>query len=672
MVRSRMASMLSISVLLLLLLLLSWFTPISSHPLDPLTPAGIATVRRVILSSPLAASSASFAFHYVGLDEPDKAQVLSWLHRHPPRRALVLARADGETHELVVDVGLAALISDRVHRGAGFPILTLEEQAAAVSLPLSYPPFVESVRRRGVALADVVCSTFTKGWFGEAGRARRRLVVACFVAGETVNLYVRPIEGVTVLVDLDEMRIVEYRDRVAPPVPKAEGTDYRASTKNLPWSKPGAVLQPAGKGFQVDGHFIRWSNWEFHLSYDVRAGLIVSLASVHDAQKSTSRRVLYRGFVSELFVPYMDPVEEWYFRTFFDSGEYGFGLWASPLQPAADCPANAEYIDGYYAGQDGKPVKLPQVFCIFERNSGDVAWRHTEFGFPGQLIREVEPEVSLVVRMVAALGNYDYVTDWEFKASGSIKVVVSLTGILEVKGTNYTHADQIPAGLDPHGSLLAENTMAIYHDHFITYHLDLDIDGSNNTFVKSKLKPTRVTGGSVPRRSYWTVVREEAKTEADARVEMGSVPAELLVVNPNKKTKMGNAVGYRLISNSAPAASLLADDDYPETRAGYLKKQVWVTPYNKSEKWAAGLYVDNSRGDDTLEIWSQRNRAIENTDIVLWHTVGFHHIPYQEDFPVMPLLSGGFELRPSNFFESNPLMNSSATGQVYPNCTCIA
>ncbi|WOL15213.1 hypothetical protein Cni_G23994 [Canna indica] len=647
-----------------------------SHPLDPLSPSEISAVADVIKSSPLGASK-SLAFHYVGLDEPDKPELLAWAAAAaatppaPPRRAFVIARAERATHEIHVDIGTRSIVSDVVYRGAGFPTLTFTEQAAASALPLDYPPFVASVARRGLRLADVLCTTFSVGWFGAAETARRLLKVQCFLAGDTVNYYMRPLEGVTLVVDLDAMEIVEYEDRVEVPVPRAAGTDYRAKKQRPPFgpeTKPGIAVQPEGKGFEIDGHMIRWANWEFHLGYDVRAGTVISLASVKDSDKGIFRRVLYRGFLSELFVPYMDPSEEWYFKTFFDAGEFGFGLFGVSLKPTTDCPANAAFIDAYVAGPDGKPIILSNAVCVFERYAGDVSWRHTEYGFPNEVITETRSDVTLVVRTVAAVGNYDYVIDWEFKTSGSIKIEVSLTGILEAKATPYTHADQI-AG-DEHGTLLAANTIGVYHDHFVTFHLDVDVDGPDNSFVKSKLTTVRIADGSSPRRSYWTVEKETAKTEADGRVGVAEPPAELLVVNPRKKTKMGNAVGYRLISHGGTAGSLLVDDDYPQRRASYSKKQVYVTAYNKSEKWAAGLYADESRGDDNLAAWSQRNRAIANTDIVLWYTLGFHHVPCQEDFPLMPLLSGGFELRPANFFESNPLIKTKPMQRAHlPNCS---
>ncbi|CAJ1977224.1 unnamed protein product [Sphenostylis stenocarpa] len=644
------------------------------HPLDPLNPSEFKLVRGIVQKT-YEASPPSLTFQYIGLDEPDKALVLSWQSSNaktkaktlPPRRALVIARFKKHSLEITVDLSKRSIVSTKVYTGQGFPMMTFDEQDFVSALPFKYQPFIESVHKRGLNISHVVCTTASVGWYGEI-KSNRTLKLQCFYTQGSSNLFARPLQGITVVADLDERKIVEYFDRFNIPVPKAEGTEYVATKQKPPFGPTlmgAAFVQPNGPGFKIDGHSISWANWEFHVGYDIRAGPMISLASIYDLQQQRYRRVLYRGYISEFFVPYMDPTENWYFKTFLDSGEFGLGQSIVSLEPLADCPANAAYLDAYFAGEDGVPVKIGNAICVFEKYAGDIMWRHTELELHDE-IREVRPQVSLVVRSVSTVGNYDYIIDWEFKPSGSIKMGVGLTGILGMKGTSYTHVDQIKE--DAFGTLLADNTIGVHHDHYLTYHLDLDIDGEANSFVKTNLETVRVRDQSSPRKSYWTVVPETAKTEADARINLGLKASELAIVNPNKQTKAGNKMGYRLVPGTV-AHPLLLTDDYPQIRGAFTNYNVFVTPYNKSEKWAGGLYADQSRGEDTLAVWSLRNRCIENKDIVLWHTVGIHHVPCQEDYPIMPTLSGGFELRPTNFFERNPVLKSKRPKLVrFPKC----
>jgi primary-amine oxidase len=42
---------------------------------------------------------------------------------------------------------------------------------------------------------------------------------------------------------------------------------------------------------------------------------------------------------------------------------------------------------------------------------------------------------------------------------------------------------------------------------------------------------------------------------------------------------------------------------------------------------------------------------------VLWYTLGSHHIPRPEDWPVMPVERASLTLRPFGFFDANPALN---------------
>ena len=89
-------------------------------------------------------------------------------------------------------------------------------------------------------------------------------------------------------------------------------------------------------------------------------------------------------------------------------------------------------------------------------------------------------------------------------------------------------------------------------------------------------------------------------------------------------------------------------------RAAFMSRHLWVTPYQRDERYAAGDYPNQHPGGAGLPAYTSRNRSIENTDVVVWYTFGAHHIVRPENWPVMPVSMIGFHLKPVGFFDRNP------------------
>src|SRR5262249_39344304 len=89
-------------------------------------------------------------------------------------------------------------------------------------------------------------------------------------------------------------------------------------------------------------------------------------------------------------------------------------------------------------------------------------------------------------------------------------------------------------------------------------------------------------------------------------------------------------------------------------RAGSIDHDSWVTPCRYEERYAAGDYPTLSTAGQGLPSWTKTDRPIEQTDIVLWYTIGMHHMVRAEDWPVMPVLLHTFELPPFYFFDPDP------------------
>jgi len=623
----------------------------AKHPLDGLTAPEYWAVYEVMKASGHVDTNARYPF--IELREPPKEEVLAWKPGQAFRReAWVVVKQGPRTFEAIVDISGRKLVSWNAVEGVQ-PNLTDEEIHGVDEAVKANAEWQAAMRRRGIMdYETILCAGITPGYFGTPEEQGRRLQrVMCFDRRGVWEVFGRPIEGLWVVWDANEKKVLRVIDSGVAPVPHAPANfDVESVGPLREVPTPITVQQPLGPSFRLNGHEVSWQKWSFHFRIDRRLGLVIS--NVGYAEGDRLRSILYEGSLSEMFVPYMDPDEGWYARTFFDAGEFANGF-SSSLEPGADCPENAVYFEQNYANERGIPQRRPRAACLFEQYAGGFVWRHSG---DSNLV-ESRKQRDLVLRTIGTFGNYDYAFDWVFRQDGTIKVRTGATGLDEVKGVASRTAEEDPGGrADTYGRFVAENTVATDHDHFFSFRLDFDVDGTANSFVRDRITLKRLPVDS-PRKSVWVAEPEVAHVEQQAKLHMSMEQPEIWrVINPNVKGPLGYPVGYEIMPGEN-AMALLLPEDYPQRRAGFTDYQLWVTPYRRNERYAAGDYPMQSRGGEGLPTWTKANRGIENTDIVVWYTLGFHHVPHSEDWPVMPTVWHEFELRPYNFFSRNPALD---------------
>ena len=252
--------------------------------------------------------------------------------------------------------------------------------------------------------------------------------------------------------------------------------------------------------------------------------------------------------------------------------------------------------------------------------------------------------------MISQVGNYDYLIDWVFTQHGAIRVDVGLTGIDIPKGVRSTTLYDPTAAADTaFGTLVAPQIVAPFHSHFFNFRLEVDVDGRNNSFVLGRLKTLNVQGS--PRKSVWVLDEEVLAREKDARLDE---PDVWKVVSGSRKNALGYPTGFVLESHGH-ANPLLKKADF--RRAGFIEHALWVTAFDADERFAAGDTPNQNPDEPGLPRYVADNESIVNRDIVLWHTVSFHHVTAAEDYPVRPREHASFELKPHNFFDRNPALD---------------
>ena len=621
-----------------------------THPLDPLSKDEIAAASKLLKESGKLPANARF--QTILLNEPPKAEVYAFKAGDTFRReAFFVAydRANNKTFDGVADLRNQRVVSVREVPDAQ-PSIMLDDVLMFQSIVRNDLQWQEAIRKRGITeFGKVQVEMWSAGNFGFPEEQGKRLFRGLsYLREESKNPYARPIEGVIAVVDMNARKVLKVIDSGVVPVPRATAdVDEKSIGQLREAPKPLQIVQPNGASFEIRGNEIRWQKWRFRYALHPREGLVLYTVGYEDQGKV--RSILYRASLSEMVVPYGDPSAGWFIRNAFDEGEFAIGRLAVPLEAKTDVPDNATLLDAVFANEGGGTLDAKRVIGIYERDGG-VSWKHVDYMTNQNQSRRAR---QLVMTIFVVVGNYDYSFNWIFNQDGTIEQEVLLTGVMATKGVPPVNGEPPH---DPYGHLVADGVAAPHHQHFFNFRLDFDIDGSANTVVEQNTE-TLPQDKDNPYGNAFVMHETPLRRETDAQRRLNlATHRRWRVINPTVKNALGQPTGYMLFTgeNSIP---LPGENSAVRQRAGFMNSHLWVTQFEPSEQYAAGLYINQSKGGDGLAKWVKQNRELENKDVVMWYSFGVTHLPRPEDYPVMPVHKTGFKLMPVGFFTRNPALD---------------
>lgn len=620
-----------------------------NHPLEPLTAEEITKAVAILKQEKNLAESIRFCT--VVLNEPDKDVVLQYKVGEDINREAFLIILDNEseqTFEAIVSITMGKVLEWN-HIPGVQPGIMLDEFEECEQVVKNSPEFKEALKRRGITNPDLVMvDPWSAGNFGVKEDEGKRLARAiCWVRKfPNDNGYAYPLTGIVVYVDLNKMKIHRFEDHGIRPLPPLDANYTPEATDSITLRtdlKPLEIIQPEGPSFEVEGHYIKWQKWHIRFGFTPREGLVLYTVGYED--KGVVRPILYRAALSEMVVPYADSSFAHNTQNAFDAGEYGMGQLANSLTLGCDCLGEIRYFNAVMTDSKGNVRTIPNAVCLHEEDYG-IAWKHTDWR-----TEQVETRRSrrLVISFFCTVGNYDYGFYWSFYQDGTIENEVKLTGML-----NTGTFDE--SGKSKYGTEIAPKLNAAYHQHFFNYRIDTMLDGMNNSVMEINTLPEE-QGADNPHDNAFYIDTKVFKTELEAQRTLDlATQRTWKVINPNSLNAVGTPVGYKIMpgENCLPFAR---ENSSVMKRASFLKHHLYVTKFDDKEKYATGNYPNQHQGGDGLPKYISKNRNIENDDIVLWYTMGHHHITRPEDWPVMPTAYINFQLKPVGFFDRNPALD---------------